>query len=161
MSRKIKPGFYYPSWRATGFHYPSTRPVLTGIGNRSPVNSGSGNRTLFLRPYFLLSAGLLKILTRSSAVAETPRDALSYEIRTRGRSRSLEIVPMSRVDTCSYQSSVLTLSLSCMVYNHILLWHHKFSTLVSYLAPPMTGSPKIYAPCLVPLNRRLQSCLIV
>ena len=42
------------------------------------------------------------LYTRSSAVAEIPCDALSCEIRIRGRSRSLEIVPISRADTSSY-----------------------------------------------------------
>jgi len=38
------------------------------------------------------------------------------EIRIEGCSRSLEIVLMSRADTSSCWSSILTLSLSCTVY---------------------------------------------
>jgi len=40
--------------------------------------------------------------TRSSAVEEIPRDDSILEIRIRGRSRSLEIAPMSRAGSSSY-----------------------------------------------------------
>jgi len=65
----------------------------------------------------------LWLLTNAYKKLSYCRDAtqcsVSCEIRIRGHSSSLEIVPMSRADTSSYLNSLLTLCLFCTVYEII------------------------------------------
>jgi len=116
----------------------------------TPGQTGRRNITfstfMFVRPFIpLLPTCEYDVLTRSSAVAERPRNASChwiFRLVTQGYSRSLKMVPFYSFGTISYSRTIVTMAWSCIIFEikrDICLKSRFFHSLQAFDVPVRGG----------------------